>query len=490
MKSVYSDRMRCARLEERIMSAGQAAGLIESGMTIGMSGFSTGAPKRIPAELSRLGQARDLTVIQGAGLGGLDALARSGVVSRYVGFQWSPEMRGEINAGRVAFSDLHLSQFSDKLRRGAFGRLDFAVIECSGIKEDGGIIPSVSLGISNALLACADKVLLELNLAVPPELEGIHDICDNSLKPLGGILERRGETVFRCDPDKITGIVITEDHEPEINFRDMNGIYKGIAEQVLSLLDREISTGRLPREFTLQAGVGGVANAVLQGLSAGGYRNLKMFTEILADGALGFIAEGVISEASTTTLDLSPAGLATFFADTAFYKKHIVLRPLEVSNSVSLITAMGLVAMNTALEADIYGNVNSTNAMGVKMLNGIGGSNDFCRSAKLSIFITPSTAKDGAISSIVPMVPHVDSTEHDVDVIVTEFGCADLRGKSPKERAHLLIENCAHPDYRQPLRDYFNGALTCSGPCQTPHDLSKALSWHRRYLETGSMKPE
>jgi len=485
---MYCDRMRCVPLEGRIMSADEAAGLIQSGMTLGMSGFSTGGPKQISPALARLGTARGLTLIQGAGLGGLGALAESGIVSRYAAFQWCPEMRAEINAGRVDFTDLHLGQLSDKLRQGVFGKLDFAVIECTGITEDGGIIPSVSLGISNVLLECADRVLLELNLAVPPALEGIHDICKNDFQPLGDILERRGEPVFRCPLEKIAGIVITEESEPKIDFRDTNAVYQGIAAQVLRLLNRDISENRLPRAFTLQAGVGGVANAVLQGLSEGGYKGLRMFTEVLADSALNFILSGVIAEASTTTLDLSPRGLETFFANTDFFKEHIVLRPLELSNGVSQITAMGLVAMNTALEADIYGNVNSTHAIGSRMLNGIGGSNDFCRSARLSIFITPSTAKNGAISSIVPMVSHVDSTEHDVDVIATEWGYADLRGKSPKARVREIIDNCAHPDYRTQLWDYYTGALSLCGPCQTPHDLSRAFSFHQRYLETGSMK--
>jgi succinyl-CoA:acetate CoA-transferase len=483
-----NERMRCAELENRLMSAEEASAQILSGMTIGMSGFSTGAPKAIPLELAKPGRLHGLTLIQGAGLGLLSELACSGAVSRYAAFQWSPGMRSEIDAGRVAYTDLHLSQLSDKLRRGVFGKLDFAIIECSGIREDGGIIPSVSLGINDVLIECAEKVLLEINLAVPAGLEGMHDVFRNDLRPLSDVLERRGEPVLRCAPEKIAGIVITEASEPKINFRDTNAVYQDIAGHVLRLLDSEIACGRLPREFTLQAGVGGVANAVMCGLGEGGHKNLKMYTEILADSALRFIADGVISEASTTTLDLSPAGLEAFFADTDFYKRHIVIRPLSVSNGIPQITAMGLVAMNTALEADIYGNVNSTHAMGVKMLNGLGGSNDYSRSAKLSVFITPATAKNGAISSIVPMVSHVDSTEHDTDIIATEYGYADLRGKSPKERVREIIENCAHPDYRAQLWDYYNGALALCGPCQTPHDLSKALSWHQRYLETGSMK--
>ena len=118
-----------------------------------------------------------------------------------------------------------------------------------------------------------------------------------------------------------------------------------------------------------------------------------------------------------------------------FYREHIVLRPQEISNSPELIRRLGVIAMNGMLEADIYGNVNSTNVMGTQMMNGIGGSGDFARNGYISIFLTPSTAKDGAISSIVPFVSHVDHTEHDTMVIVTEYGYADLRGCSPRERA-------------------------------------------------------
>ena len=91
---------------------------------------------------------------------------------------------------------------------------------------------------------------------------------------------------------------------------------------------------------------------------------------------------------------------------------------------------------------------------GTKMMNGIGGSGDFTRSAYISIFSCPSTAKGGCISSIVPMVSHLDHSEHSVNVIITEQGIADLRGRSPMERAEAVIENCAHPDYKQLLWDY------------------------------------
>jgi succinyl-CoA:acetate CoA-transferase len=144
--------------------------------------------------------------------------------------------------------------------------------------------------------------------------------------------------------------------------------------------------------------------------------------------------------------------------------------------------------MNTALEVDIYGNVNSTHVMGTGMMNGIGGSGDFARNAYLCMFLAPSTAKKGAISTFVPMVSHTDHTEHDTQVIVSEWGLADLRGLGPKKRAELIIQNCAHPDYKPILKEYYQAAFQSAKTKHTPHDLSKAFRFHEKYLETGSMK--
>ena len=170
------------------------------------------------------------------------------------------------------------------------------------------------------------------------------------------------------------------------------------------------------------------------------------------------------------------------------YRDKLMLRPQEISNHSELIRRMGLIAINTALEADIYGNVNSTHVLGTHMMNGLGGSGDFARNSRIAIFVTKSIAKGGKISSIVPSVSHVDHTEHDVDVLVTEQGYADLRGLAPRERVGLIIENCVHPTYREQLRDYYEEALTRGG--QTPHVLEKALSWHVNYAKNGTMLQE
>jgi acyl-CoA hydrolase len=117
------------------------------------------------------------------------------------------------------------------------------------------------------------------------------------------------------------------------------------------------------------------------------------------------------------------------------------------------------------------------------MMNGIGGSGDFTRNAYLSIFICPSSAKGGKISTIVPLVSHADHSEHSVQVIVTEHGIADLRGRSPHERAELIIEHCAHPEFRDELHRY----LRLVQPGHTPQTLRAAFAFHCRFLETGDM---
>jgi succinyl-CoA:acetate CoA-transferase len=236
--------------------------------------------------------------------------------------------------------------------------------------------------------------------------------------------------------------------------------------------------------------VGNIANAVMESLHDGPFNNLTAYTEVLQDGMLDMMRSGKLSMASATALSFSPGALADFNANINFYRQRIVLRPQEISNHPELVRRLGVIAMNAMIEADLYGNVNSTHVMGSNIMNGIGGSGDFARNAYLSFFMTPSVAKDGAISCIVPMVSHVDHTEHDVEVVVTEQGLADLRGLSPTQRARLIIEQCAHPDFRPALRDYFERSQRGASGRHTPHLLNEALSWHARYVETGHMLPD
>jgi succinyl-CoA:acetate CoA-transferase len=303
--------------------------------------------------------------------------------------------------------------------------------------------------------------------------------------------DRIGQPYLRCSPEKVIAVVETDAPDRNSAFTPPDDCSRQIAGHLIEFLEHEVTRGRLPVELLpIQSGVGNVANAALAELAQSRFENLTAYTEVIQDGMLGLLESETLSVASATAFSLSPDAVAEFNDNARSYRDRIVLRPQEISNHPEIVRRLGVLAMNGVIEADIYGNVNSTHLMGSRIQNGIGGSGDFARNAYISMFVTPSTAKGGAISSIVPMVSHVDHTEHDVHVIVTEQGLADLRGLAPRRRARLLIDNCAHPDYRPLLEDYFDRALRGAYGLQTPHLLEEALSWHARYVRTGSMAPE
>ena len=300
--------------------------------------------------------------------------------------------------------------------------------------------------------------------------------------------DRIGEQYLHCPLVKVIGVVETSAADRNSPFTPPDEVSKRIAGHILEFFEREIAAGRLPKELLpIQSGVGNIPNAVLEGLDAGPYKNLTAFTEVIQDGMLKMLKSGTLGVASATAFSLSPVAIEELNNNIDFYRERIILRQQDISNHPELARRLGVIAMNGLIEADIYGNVNSTHIMGSRMMNGIGGSGDFARNGYLSIFVTPSTAKNGSISAIVPMVSHVDHTEHDVKIIVTEQGLADLRGLSPRQRAHKIIQNCAHPAYRERLMDYFERACASGRGMHTPHLLGEALSWHQRYEENGHM---
>jgi len=232
--------------------------------------------------------------------------------------------------------------------------------------------------------------------------------------------------------------------------------------------------------------VGNIANAVIGALGDNpDVPAFSMFTEVIQNSVIDLMLKGRCNYVTGSSLSLTDDALEVMYQNMDVFGKRVLLRPQEITNHPECIRRLGIIALNTALEADIFGNVNSTHVLGTKMMNGIGGSADFARNAFISIFTTPSMAKGGLISSIVPMVTHTDSSEHSVRVLVTEQGVADLRGKSPSQRARLIIENCAHPDYKELLWDYLR--LAEGKGLHTPHTLSKAFAMHLAFSETGDM---
>lgn len=480
-------------LKSRVVSAEDAAALIHEGSCVGFSGFTlVGYPTKVPSAIAKIGKAKDLTVLTGASVGDeLDGeLTRAGLIKFRAPYQSHKDLRNAINDGSIGYEDFHLSHMPVMLNQGIGPEPDWAVIECSGIVDE-GIIPAASVGASDSFIRNAKQVIVELNQDLPDALYGMHDIYETGDKPIPicSPADRIGIPYVPCDLNKIAAVVLTSDNGHAPTFKAPDEISMKISENIVNFLKAEVRAGRQPDCLhPLQSGVGNVANAVLSELGKH-FHGLSMYTEVMQDSAFCLVRDGIITKASTTALSLSHEAQAEFFANIEYYREHIVIRPQEISNHPEVVRRLQLISMNTPIEVDIYGNVNSTHVMGSKIMNGIGGSGDFARNAGLTIFSTGSLAKNGKISCIVPMVSHVDHTEHDVDVIVTEYGVADLRWKTPRQRAELIIENCAHPDYRPMLRAYFEEACDTVGG-HTPHMMDKALSWHERYLRTGSMKEE
>jgi succinyl-CoA:acetate CoA-transferase len=488
------------------MSAEQAAAHIMPGDNVGMSGFTgSGHPKVVPVELAKRieatharGEAFRISVWTGASTAPeLDgALAKVNGIEMRLPYQSDPVCRQKINEGTMQYADIHLSHVAQHVWFGFYGKLNVAIIEVTAILEDGSLVPSTAIGNNKTWLDQADKVILEVNSHQSMHLHGMHDVYYGTQVPPHRLPipmthsdNRIGVPYLQVDPAKVVAVVETNSSDRNTDFTAPDAESEQIAAHLVEFFQHEVKLGRLPRSLLpLQSGVGNIANAVLAGLNKSSFENMTAYTEVLQDGMLDMIASGKLRHASATAVSLSKKGLKYFEDNIEQLRSKILLRPQEISNHPELIRRLGTLSMNGMIEADIYGNVNSTHIMGTRIMNGIGGSGDFARNAYISVFMTPSVAKGGNISCIVPMVSHVDHTEHDVQVLVTEQGLADLRGLAPKARAKLVIEKCAHPSFKDQLTDYYERSLRESPGKHTPHILTEALSWHQRFEETGSMK--
>ena len=492
-------RIHIPKLRDRVTSAEEAATWIEDGMTLGLSGFTrAGDAKAVPTALverAKNGEKLKVNVYTGASLGSdIDKmLAEAGIVNKRLPFQAEPAMRNAINTGEHLFVDQHLSHTSELLRANVIPKIDFAILEAISITEDGLLIPSTSIGNSLAFAETAENIIIELNTAQPESLDGVHDLYSPNVQgerdpiPLTKVDQRIGVKGIPLDLDRVKGIVFTHQVDSPSTIVPPDAETEIMANHLLDFLREEVKAGRLTKELMpLQSGIGSVANAVLHGMIDSEFENLVVYSEVLQDAVFDLIDAGKVNYASACSLTMSEDKKEQVFGSFEKYRDKLILRPQEISNQPELIRRLGLISINTALEFDIYGNINSTHVSGTKMMNGIGGSGDFARNARLGIFVTKSIAKGGDISSIVPFVSHVDHTEHDVDVVVTEQGYADLRGLAPRERVPLIIENCAHPMYREQLWEYYTEALERGG--QTPHVLEKAFSWHTNFIDNGSMR--
>jgi succinyl-CoA:acetate CoA-transferase len=496
---MLEQRIRNPELRSRVMSADEVQEWIQDGMTIAVSGFTKAGDakavlKALANRVERTAEPLQIRLFSGASLGEIDGLlAMHRLVSLRLPYQGDATLRKTINLGETGYIDQHLSETAEWVRSGWLDEIDFAIIEATAITENGGIVPTTSVGNSPIFVEKAKRVIVEVNLSIPEAFEGLHDIYVPAKRPnrqpipLVNVRDRIGTPYIPCPPEKIAAIVLTTERDTPSSIVPADEDHARMAGFILEFLEHEVRHGRLPENLgPLQSGVGSVANAVLSGLKQAPFDNLEIYTEVMQDAVFELFDAGKVSYASSCSFTLSERMTNHVLNHIDRYRDRVVLRPQEISNHPEVVRRLGVIAMNTALEVDIYGNVNSTHVQGTHMMNGIGGSGDFARNAALTIFVTKSTAKDGRISSIVPFVTHVDHPEHDVDVLVTEQGIADLRGLTPRQRALVIVENLVHPDYKDALRDYIRRANARGG--NTPHLLEEAFSWHTRFQAQGDMR--
>ena len=483
------------------LTAAEAAALISNGDTIGFSGFTpAGSPKSVPfalaeraRELHAAGHPFKVGVITGASTGrSLDGeLAKADAISFRTPYQSNADIRKSINAGKTQFFDMHLSTVAQSIRYGFLGKIHWGVIEACDVTAEGEIVLTSGVGIAPTVCHVAERIIIEINRNHPAALRGFHDIYEpldpphRREIPVYAPSDRIGSPVIKVDPSKIAGIVFSDVPDETGGFDEPTEVTKQIGKNVADFLAAEMKAGRIPKEFLpVQSGVGNIANAVLGALGIHpDIPAFEMYTEVIQDSVIGLIRSGKCTFASGVSLTLSNEMLKTVYADIEFFRSRILLRPQEIANNPEVVRRLGLITINTAIEVDVFGNINSTHVMGKQMMNGIGGSGDFTRNGYLSIFTCPSVAKGGKISAIVPFASHLDHSEHSVSAVITEQGVADLRGKSPSERARLICENCAHPDYRADLRSYFEN----DSDGHTPQMLNSAFAMHQQFMKTGSM---
>jgi 4-hydroxybutyrate CoA-transferase len=337
-------------------------------------------------------------------------------------------VREAVQAGRADFTPVFLSEVPSLFRDGTLP-LDVALVQVSPPNEHGFCRLGTSVAAARAAVDHARLVIAEINPKVP---------------------RTAGNSALHIDD--IDHAIEVDRELPEVSRPAPGPIERAIAEQVAA---------QIPDGSTLQVGIGAVPDAVLAALSS--RSDLGIHTEMMSDGVIELLRSGAVTGARKSRFK---GRVVTSFAtgSRALYRAcddnpMIEFHPSDVVNDFREISAQyAMMAINSAVSIDLTGQV-CADSIGPRILSGIGGQMDFVRGAVESpggkAFIAlPSTAKAGTVSRIVARLPSgsgVVTTRGHVQWVVTEHGAVDLRGRSLRQRAEMLI-SIAHPDFRGELR--------------------------------------
>jgi len=487
------DRL-CPSLKNRITSAAEASEAIKDGMTVAMSGYAmAGYPKAIPEELVRRkkeGQELSINLITGANVPWLDEiLGDSGIISGRVPMVASKVLSSQVNAHKVRYIEQQMCKMPRLLRSHSFGNIDVVIVEALAITEE-GLIPTTSVGLAGYLMEAANEIIIEINSAQPEILFGMHDVYIQKPLPatepipLTSCTDRIGSAFIPFDASKIKYIVETDQPENDFQLATPKNESIKTAENLFNFLRKEYQTksgGVIP---PIQLGFGNIADMVAELLQKSEFTNLQFFCGGISESILNLLKSGKASAVSTTGIAMNENAGKILDQIPNIHEK-LILRNGDLINNAEIIGRLGVVALNTGIEIDIYANVNSSHITGNRVVYGIGGGANFAQNAGLSVLLIPSVSKNGAISNIVPMVSHQDICEHDIDVVITENGYADIRGLDDLQRAEAIISHCAAEAYQQQLFGYFEASKELGG--HHPQNPKMAFEWYSRLKETGTM---
>jgi len=413
------------------ISADDAAGLIKSGQRIFVTG-NCSTPQRFIEALVR--RAPDVEQVEMVLL--LD-MGPSGYITpelsehiRVNAMFISKNVRQAVNDGLADFTPVFLSEIPKLFRTGRVP-LDVAVIHVSPPDQHGYCSYGVEVGVTKTAAESAGMIIAEVNPNMPRTL---------------------GDSFIHVS--QIDYFIEVDYELPEIKPEPASEIQDRIAEHIAAIV---------PDAATLQMGIGGIPDAVLRRLT--NHKNLGIHTELFSDGVMEMIEAGIITNAAKSIhtgkvvagFVLGSRRLFRYINDNPIFEFH----PTEYVNDPFVIARNDrMVSINSALEVDLTGQV-CADSIGPKFFSGVGGQLDFVRGAARSkngctIIALPSTAKNDTISRIVPQLKPgagVTTTRNDVHCIATEYGIADLWGRSISERVRALV-NIAHPDFRESLLAY------------------------------------
>jgi 4-hydroxybutyrate CoA-transferase len=417
--------------EKRILSPEAAASQIRSGQRVFLTGNCSTPQVFSRALAARYRELHSVEIVQLLDLGAGDYItAEMAEHIRINSLFISGKVRKLVQAGAADFTPIFLSEIPHLFRSGRLV-LDVAVIHVSPPDVHGYCSYGVEVGVTKSAAESAGIVIAEVNPNMPRTL---------------------GDSFIHVD--QIDHFVMVDYKLPEITPEPSSATQERIAAHIAELI---------PDAATLQTGIGGIPDAVLRRLT--NHKNLGIHTELFSDGVMEMIERGVITCAHKSIhagkvvagFVLGTQALYDYIHDNPIVELH----PTEYVNDPFIIAQNErMVSINSALEVDITGQV-CADSMGAKFFSGVGGQLDFVRGASrskggMTVISLPSTAKDDTISRITTTLKlgsGVTTTRNDVHLIATEYGVADLYGRSISERTQALI-NIAHPKFRDELEAY------------------------------------